>query len=76
MLEANPRASRTVPFVEKAVGIDLVGLACRVALGETLAEIGATVPDDDRRGRQGGGAAVRALPRRRPGARAGDALDR
>ncbi|MDX6567154.1 MAG: carbamoyl-phosphate synthase large subunit, partial [Gaiellales bacterium] len=44
VLEANPRASRTVPFVEKAVGIDLVGLACRVALGERLAEIGATVP--------------------------------
>ncbi|MEO9175911.1 MAG: ATP-grasp domain-containing protein, partial [Gaiellales bacterium] len=44
VIEANPRASRTVPFVEKAVGIDLVGLACRVALGERLAEIGATVP--------------------------------
>ena len=44
VIEANPRASRTVPFVEKAVGIDLVGLACRVALGERLADIGATVP--------------------------------
>jgi carbamoyl-phosphate synthase large subunit len=45
VLEANPRASRTVPFVEKAVGIDLVGLACRVALGERLADIGARVPE-------------------------------
>ena len=63
VIEANPRASRTVPFVEKAVGIDLVGLACRVALGERLADIGATVPDDDRRRGQGGRAAVRALPR-------------
>ena len=45
VLEANPRASRTVPFVEKAVGVDLVGLACRVALGERLAEIGARVPE-------------------------------
>jgi carbamoyl-phosphate synthase large subunit len=44
VIEANPRASRTVPFVEKAIGIDLVGLACRVALGERLSEIGATVP--------------------------------
>ena len=34
------------------------------------------VPDADRRGGQGGGAAVRPLPRRRPPARAGDALDR
>ena len=45
VLEANPRASRTVPFVEKAVGVDLVGLACRVALGERLADIGAHVPE-------------------------------
>ena len=44
VLEANPRASRTVPFVEKAIGFDLVGLACRVALGERLADIGAVVP--------------------------------
>ena len=76
VLEANPRASRTVPFVEKAVGIDLVGLACRVALGERLAEIGARVPETIGGRGQGGGAAVRAVPRRRPGARARDALDR
>ncbi len=37
MIEANPRASRTVPFVSKAVGIPLAKLACRVMLGEKLA---------------------------------------
>jgi carbamoyl-phosphate synthase large subunit len=45
VLEANPRASRTIPFVEKAVGVDLIGLACRVALGEKLADIGAVVSE-------------------------------
>jgi carbamoyl-phosphate synthase large subunit len=45
VIEANPRASRTVPFVEKAAGVDLVGLACRVALGARLAELGAEVPE-------------------------------
>jgi carbamoyl-phosphate synthase large subunit len=33
VIEANPRASRTVPFVSKATGRDLVGAACRAALG-------------------------------------------
>ena len=33
VLEANPRASRTVPFVSKATGRDLVDAACRAALG-------------------------------------------
>src|SRR5581483_7484713 len=37
VIEANPRASRTVPFVSKAVGIPLAKLACRVMLGEKLA---------------------------------------
>ena len=39
VLEANPRASRTVPFVAKATGIPLVDLACRLLLGATLAEL-------------------------------------
>src|SRR5207302_6530376 len=38
--EANPRASRTVPFVSKAVGVPLAKLACRVMLGERLAAMG------------------------------------
>jgi carbamoyl-phosphate synthase large subunit len=37
VIEANPRASRTVPFVSKAVGIPLAKLACRIMLGERIA---------------------------------------
>ncbi len=40
VLEVNPRASRTVPFVSKATGVPLAKLAARVMAGETLAEIG------------------------------------
>jgi carbamoyl-phosphate synthase large subunit len=36
VLEANPRASRTVPFLSKARGINLVDVACRVAAGAEL----------------------------------------
>jgi carbamoyl-phosphate synthase large subunit len=39
VLEANPRASRTVPFVSKAIGVPLAKLACRIMLGERLAEL-------------------------------------
>jgi carbamoyl-phosphate synthase large subunit len=39
VIEANPRASRTVPFVSKAVGIPLAKFACRVMLGERLADM-------------------------------------
>ena len=39
MLEANPRASRTVPFVAKATGVPLVEHACRLLLGEPLAAL-------------------------------------
>ncbi|HWL38679.1 MAG TPA: carbamoyl-phosphate synthase large subunit [Gemmatimonadaceae bacterium] len=40
VLEVNPRASRTVPFVSKAIGVPLAAIAARVMLGETLDEIG------------------------------------
>jgi len=40
VLEANPRASRTVPFVAKATGLPLVERACRLLLGARLAELG------------------------------------
>jgi carbamoyl-phosphate synthase large subunit len=36
---ANPRASRTVPFTAKATGVPLVELACRLLLGEPLADL-------------------------------------
>ncbi len=42
ILEANPRASRTVPFVSKAVGRPLVNYATRLMAGQTLAELGFT----------------------------------
>ncbi len=35
-LEANPRASRTVPFISKATGVDWAGVAARIGLGQTL----------------------------------------
>jgi carbamoyl-phosphate synthase large subunit len=44
VIEANPRASRTVPFVSKATGLPLAKLACRVMLGERLADM--ALPDD------------------------------
>jgi carbamoyl-phosphate synthase large subunit len=39
VIEANPRASRTVPFVSKAVGVPLAKLACRLMLGERLRDL-------------------------------------
>jgi carbamoyl-phosphate synthase large subunit len=39
VIEANPRASRTVPFVSKATGVSLAKVACRLMLGERLADI-------------------------------------
>ncbi|MDQ6810552.1 MAG: carbamoyl-phosphate synthase large subunit, partial [Actinomycetota bacterium] len=47
VIEANPRASRTVPFVSKAVGRPLAKLACRIMLGERIADL------DLPRGREG-----------------------
>jgi carbamoyl-phosphate synthase large subunit len=39
VLEANPRASRTVPFVSKATGVNLVQAACRLAAGAKLSDL-------------------------------------
>ncbi|MGZ5322707.1 MAG: carbamoyl-phosphate synthase large subunit [Solirubrobacterales bacterium] len=46
VIEANPRASRTIPFVSKAIGAPLAKIACRLMLGERLAdqELPATSP--------------------------------
>ena len=41
-LEVNPRASRTVPFVSKAIGVPLAKLAAKVMAGRTLADLGFT----------------------------------
>ena len=48
LLEVNPRASRTIPFVSKAIGIPLAKLAANVMIGRKLADLGLTeyiVPD-------------------------------
>jgi len=42
VLEVNPRGSRTVPFVSKAVGVPLAKLAMKVMMGKTLQELGFT----------------------------------
>ncbi|HUN76279.1 MAG TPA: carbamoyl-phosphate synthase large subunit [Steroidobacteraceae bacterium] len=42
ILEVNPRASRTVPFVSKATGVPLAKIAARVMTGRKLTELGAT----------------------------------
>ncbi|GAA2159735.1 MULTISPECIES: carbamoyl-phosphate synthase large subunit [Glycomyces] len=50
VLEANPRASRTVPFVSKATAVPLAKAAARIALGATIAELraeGMLLPEGD-----------------------------
>jgi carbamoyl-phosphate synthase large subunit len=42
VLEVNPRASRTIPFVSKAIGVPLAKLATKVMMGRTLKELGLT----------------------------------
>jgi carbamoyl-phosphate synthase large subunit len=97
VLEVNPRASRTVPFVAKATDSAIASIAARLMAGETLARFPMRPPYPGR-GRPGhrpapgrspdpgrsadpvvqrerGGAALRPLPRRRPGAWPGNALD-
>ncbi len=44
ILEANPRASRTVPYVSKAIGIPMARIAARVMLGEKLKDVGVHEP--------------------------------
>jgi carbamoyl-phosphate synthase large subunit len=48
VIEANPRASRTVPFVSKAIGLPLAKLACRIVLGEKVADL--DLPEDTTNG--------------------------
>ena len=46
IIEVNPRASRTVPFVSKATGVPLAKVAARIMAGERIADLG--LPADDR----------------------------
>ena len=71
VLEVNPRASRTVPYLSKAAGVSLAKVAAKVMAGRTLAELGLTErPRGRRRVRQEPGVPVRAVPRRRHDSRA------
>jgi carbamoyl-phosphate synthase large subunit len=75
VLEANPRASRTVPLVSKVCDVQMARIATQVMLGETEADLGLRSVSAALR-RQGGGLPVQHVPRGRPAARARDALDR
>ena len=72
VLEVNPRASRTVPYLSKATGVPLAKMAALVMAGKTLAALGLGRPRSGRRVREDAGVSVRALPRRRHDSRAGD----
>jgi carbamoyl-phosphate synthase large subunit len=47
VLEANPRASRTVPFASKAIGVNLVDAACRLAAGARLSDLALGASDSN-----------------------------
>ena len=72
LIEVNPRASRTVPFVAKAIGRPVAKIAARVMAGEPLAEFRRDRAADRLCRGQGIGIPVRALPGDRPGARTGN----
>ena len=79
LIEVNPRASRTVPFMSKVTGVPMVELAVRISLGATLPELGwdggHLPPPAVRRG-QGAGLLDGQAARRGPVGRARDAVDR
>ena len=78
LIEVNPRASRTVPFMSKVTGVPMVELAVRISLGATLPELGwdggHLAAAGLRRG-QGAGLLDGQAARRGPVGRPGDAVD-
>ncbi len=76
VLEVNPRASRTVPFVAKVVGAPFAKIAARDHGRREAVELRPADDPTEPYRREGGGFPLRPLPRRRHGARPGDALDR
>ena len=76
VLEVNPRASRTVPFVAKVVGIPIAKVAARIMAGEALASFALKAGAFDHIGVKEFGLPLRALSGRRHRARPGDALHR
>ena len=76
VLEVNPRASRTVPFVAKVIGMPVAKIAARIMAGEKLDRLQFEEAQARPCRGQGIGVSVRPLPRRRYRARSGDAIDR
>ena len=77
VLEVNPRASRTVPYVSKATGLPLAKIAARAMVGQKLADQGVTKEVDSAvLQREGSRVPVREVPGGRSGARTGNAFDR
>src|SRR5262249_35646831 len=76
VLEVNPRASRTVPFISKATGVELAKIAALCMVGKTLRELNAPRGRDEARGGEGVGLPLRPLPRGRRDPRPGDEVHR
>ena len=75
ILEVNPRASRTVPFVAKVIGLPVAGLAARVMAGEKLADLKLAPQRLDHIAIKEAGVPVCTLPRSGSGIGPGDAFD-
>ena len=76
VLEVNPRASRTVPFVSKATGLPLAKIAARCMAGITLAEQGVTANRAAVLFGQGSGVPLHQVPGRGHHPRPGNEIDR
>ena len=77
VIEVNPRASRTVPFVGKATGVPWAKIAAKVMAGKSLAELGVKeLPDPKHTSVKEVGLPVQQVPRRGRDPRPGDAQHR
>ena len=76
ILEANPRASRTVPLVSKVCNIPMARIATQIMLGKKLSELGLGRKSIPALRRQGGRVPLQHVPRGRSAAGARDALHR
>jgi len=74
VIEVNPRASRTVPFVSKATGVSWARVAAKVMAGRQLEDLGVT--EELTPGHTSVGVPLQQVPERRRDSRARDALDR
>ena len=76
VLEVNPRASRTVPFVAKVIGLPVAKIAARIMAGESLASFNLQPPRFDHVGVKEAVFPFARFPGRRHRARPGDEVDR